>query len=204
MILQRPDAAWAIYVVAPGAGGGIARGFMQSFADALAGLGVASLRHELRPIDPKPRIYAQVREAVAKAASERLPIFAGGKSFGGRMTSEAQADAPLEDLRGIAFAGFPLHPPGKPGTQRAEHLAQVHLPMLFMQGSRDEFAEMSLLKPVLGGLPQATLHLIEGADHSLRKNVDELAAAFAAWARPIAQRPSGESSRRESKSHGSS
>jgi predicted alpha/beta-hydrolase family hydrolase len=203
MILQRPPDAWAIYVVAPGAGGGIARGFMQSFADALAEQGVATLRHELRPVDPKPVTYARVREAVARAAAEDLPLFAGGKSFGGRMTSEAQAKEPLPGLRGIAFAGFPLHPPGKPATSRAEHLSNVYLPLLFMQGTRDEFASLGLLKPVVDALPHAMLHVIDGADHSLRKAVGELATAFAAWARPLAQRPSGESSSRASRSSGS-
>lgn len=202
-MLQRPPGAWAMYVLAPGAGGGIAGGFMQSFADALAEQGVATLRHELRPIDPKRVTYGRVREAVARAASERLPLFAGGKSFGGRMTSEAQADQPLAGLRGIAFAGFPLHPPGKPATARAEHLTKVRRPMLFMQGTRDEFAELSLLKPIVAALPDATLHLVDGADHSLSKAVRELAATFAAWARPLAQRPIGESSSRASRSSGS-
>jgi uncharacterized protein len=203
VIVQRPPEAWAIYVLAPGAGGGIARGFMQSFADALAEQGVATLRHELRPIDPRRVTYGRVREAVARAASEELPLFAGGKSFGGRMTSEAQADEPLPALRGIAFAGFPLHPPGKPGVSRAEHLSNVRLPMLFMQGTRDEFAELSLLRPIVSALPDATLHMIEGADHSLRTAVGELATTFAAWARPLAQRPIGESSSRASRSSGS-
>jgi len=188
MILQRPPDAWAVYVLAPGAGGGIERGFMQSFADALAEQGVATLRHELRPVDPKPVLYARVREAVAKASYEELPIFAGGKSFGGRMTSEAQAQEPLSGVRGIAFAGFPLHPPGKPGTSRAEHLPRVRVPMLFLQGTRDELADLSLLKPIVAALPQATLHVIEGADHSLRKAIGELARTFVAWARPLAQR----------------
>jgi predicted alpha/beta-hydrolase family hydrolase len=188
VILQRPEGAWAIYVVAPGAGGGLAGGFMQSLADALAEQGVATLRHELRSVDPKSRLYALVREAVARASVEGLPIFAGGKSFGGRMTSEAQAQEPLQGVRGIAFAGFPLHPPEKPGTSRAEHLARVRVPMLFLQGTRDEFADLSLLEPIVGSLPKATLHLIEDADHSLRKSIPELASAFAAWARPLAAR----------------
>ncbi|MCA1827624.1 MAG: hypothetical protein LC689_11905, partial [Myxococcales bacterium] len=186
-----------------GAGGRIANGFMQSFAAALAEQGVATLRHELRPTDPKPVRYARVRDAALKASAERLPLFAGGKSFGGRMTSQAEADEPLPGLRGIAFAGFPLHPPGKAGTSRADHLQRVRVPMLFMQGTRDEFADLSLLEPIVAGLPQATLRLIEGADHSLRKAIGELAATFAAWARPLAQRPSGDSSSRASKSAGS-
>ena len=198
MILQRPDGAWAIYVMAPGAGGGIARGFMQQLADALAEQGVATLRHELRPMDRREVTYARVREAVEKARAEKLPIFAGGKSFGGRMTSEADAQEPLGVL-GIAFVGFPLHPPKKPGTARAEHLSKVRVPMLFLQGTRDEFAEMELLKPIVETLPKATLHLLEGADHSLRNRVDDVAHAIAAWA----QRISGVSSRTASRSDGS-
>ena len=178
MILQRPPDAWCIYVLAPGAGGGVEGGFMQSFADALAAQGVATLRHELRPSIAKPLLYARVREAVARARQEGLPVFAGGKSFGGRMTSEAEAAEPL-GVRGIAFAGFPLHPPEKPATSRADHLSTVTVPLLFMQGTRDEFASLDLLKPVVASLPSATLHIIEGADHSLRKSVPELAKTFA-------------------------
>jgi predicted alpha/beta-hydrolase family hydrolase len=183
---------------------------MESFAVALAGEGVATLRYEFpymekgaRRIDPKPVLHARVREAVEHARGERLPLFAGGKSFGGRMTSQAQALEPLPDVRGIAFAGFPLHPARKPGIERAEHLRDVEVPMLFMQGTRDDLADLSLLKPIVAALPQATLHVIEGADHSLRRSIDELARTFAAWARPLAQRPSGESSSRASRSAGS-
>ena len=210
MILERPPEAWAVYVLAHGAGAGMRHPFMESFAKALAAEGVATLRYEFpymekgaRRIDAKPVLYARVREAVEKARDERLPIFAGGKSFGGRMTSEAQAAQPLPEMRGIAFAGFPLHPARKPGTGRADHLKGVGVPMLFMQGTRDELADLSLLKPIVAALPHATLHLIEGADHSLRKAIVELAETFAAWARPLAQRPSGESSSRASRSAGS-
>ena len=210
MILERPPEAWAIYVLAHGAGAGMRHPFMESFAKALAAEGVATLRYEFpymekgaRRIDAKPVLHARVREAVEKARDERLPIFAGGKSFGGRMTSEAQAAQPLPEMRGIAFAGFPLHPARKPGTGRADHLKGVGVPMLFMQGTRDELADLSLLKPIVAALPNATLHLIEGADHSLRKAIVELAETFAAWARPLAQRPSGESSSRASRSAGS-
>jgi predicted alpha/beta-hydrolase family hydrolase len=196
MILQRPADAWCIYVLAPGAGGGVEGGFMESFVAALAERGVATLRHELRPSVPKPVLYARVREAVARAALESLPVFAGGKSFGGRMTSEAEAAQPL-GVRGIAFVGFPLHPPKQPGTSRAEHLSKVRVPLLFLQGTRDDFAELSLLEPIVESLPKATLHVIEGADHSLRKSIPELAAAFADWARHAT---SGDSSRRASKS----
>ena len=210
MILERPPEAWAIYVLAHGAGAGMRHPFRESFAKALAAEGVATLRYEFpymekgaRRIDAKPVLHARVREAVEKARDERLPIFAGGKSFGGRMTSEAQAAQPLPEMRGIAFAGFPLHPARKPGTGRADHLKGVGVPMLFMQGTRDELADLSLLKPIVAALPNATLHLIEGADHSLRKAIVELAETFAAWARPLAQRPSGESSSRASRSAGS-
>ena len=210
MILERPPEAWAVYVLAHGAGAGMRHPFMESFAKALAAEGVATLRYEFpymekgtRRIDAKPVLHARVREAVEKARDERLPIFAGGKSFGGRMTSEAQAAQPLPEMRGIAFAGFPLHPARKPGTGRADHLKGVSVPMLFMQGTRDELADLSLLKPIVAALPHATLHLIEGADHSLRKAIVELAETFAAWARPLAQRPSGESSSRASRSAGS-
>ena len=210
MILERPPEAWAIYVLAHGAGAGMRHPFMESFAKALAAEGVATLRYEFpymekgaRRIDAKPVLHARVREAVEKARDERLPIFAGGKSFGGRMTSEAQAAQPLPEMRGIAFAGFPLHPARKPGTGRADHLKGMSVPMLFMQGTRDELADLSLLKPIVAALPHATLHLIEGADHSLRKAIVELAETFAAWARPLAQRPSGESSSRASRSAGS-
>ena len=210
MILERPPEAWAIYVLAHGAGAGMRHPFMESFAKALAAGGIATLRYEFpymekggRRIDPKPVLYACVRDAVEKAHGERLPIFAGGKSFGGRMTSEAQAAQPLPEVRGIAFAGFPLHPARKPGIGRADHLKDVGVPMLFMQGTRDELADLSLLKPIVAALPNATLHLIEGADHSLRKAIVELAETFAAWARPLAQRPSGESSSRASRSAGS-
>ncbi len=112
---------------------------------------------------------ATVRAAVAQAAREMegLPLVAGGKSFGGRMTSTAAAEAPLPGVRGLAFVGFPLHPPGQPGTSRAEHLARVMVPMLFLQGTRDEFAELPLLTPVVAGLgARATLHVVEGANHS--------------------------------------
>lgn len=198
MILQRPEKAWAMFVIAPGAGGGIEKGFMPQIADALAEQGVATLRHELRPMEARQETYGRVREAVEKARAEKLALFAGGKSFGGRMTSETEAQAPLGVL-GIAFLGFPLHPPQKPATSRAGHLARIQVPLLFMQGSRDEFAELELLRPMIETLPKATLHVIEGADHSLKKSVTHLAQTFAAWA----QRISGESSRRASKSDGS-
>jgi len=121
-----------------------------------------------------------------------LPLIAGGKSFGGRMTSQAQASSPLAGVRGLAFAGFPLHPAGKPSSDRAKHLADVHVPMLFLQGTRDALAELALIEPVVKRLGQAaTLHLVDGADHSFhvlarsgrndREVLDEILDAFADW-----------------------
>ena len=211
-LLQTPPDARSFYVMAHGAGAGMAHPFMQSMADALAGHGIATLRYQFpymeqgskRPDAPK-LAQATVRAAVAEASRlvPELPLFAGGKSFGGRMTSQAQAASPLPGVRGLVFLGFPLHPAGRPSDERGEHLFGVQIPMLFMQGTRDELADLSLLKPIVAALPHATLHLIEGADHSLRKAIVELAETFAAWARPLAQRPSGESSSRASRSAGS-
>lgn len=152
--------------------------FMEQIARALCERGVATLRYEFpymerggKRTDPAPVATARVREAVA-AARERwpgVPLFAGGKSFGGRMTSTAQADEPLAGVRGIVFFGFPLHPPGRPGTERAEHLDRVRVPMLFLQGTRDEFATGDLLSRVLDGLgPRATHCPLEGGDHSFK------------------------------------
>ena len=162
-----------------------------------------------RRIDRPPVLHERIREAVAVAARERLPLFAGGKSMGGRMTSQAQSLAPLADVLGLAFVGFPLHPAGKPGVERAEHLAKVEVPMLFLQGTRDDLAELALLRPVIDGLPRATLHVVDGADHSfhVRKSsgrtdgdvLAELATTFARWA----QRTIGDSSSRASRSAGS-
>ncbi len=200
MILRRPPEAWCLYVLAHGAGAGMRHPFLESLAGALAGEGVATLRYEFpyleqgkKRIDPPPVLHARVREAVAAAAKERLPLFAGGKSMGGRMTSQAQALEPLSGVRGLAFVGFPLHPAGKPGTERAAHLREVDLPMLFLQGTRDDLADLALLRPVVEALPTATLHVVDDADHSfhVRKKsgradaevLADLARTFAAWAR---------------------
>ena len=197
MILQRPADAWCLYVLAHGAGAGMRHPLLQSLADALATRGVATLRYEFpymaagkRRIDPPPLLHARVREAVAEGARSGLPLFAGGKSFGGRMTSQAQVLEPLPGVRGLVFVGFPLHPAGKPSVTRAEHLRQVRVPMLFLQGTRDALSELPLLRPVLAGLPQATLSEIEGADHGFRLRKGryapaELADAFVAWARAM-------------------
>jgi uncharacterized protein len=177
-LLTAPDRARALYVVAHGAGAGMHHPFLARIADALAARDIATFRYEFpymqarkqRP-DPPAVAEATVRDAVAEAArvAPGLPIFAGGKSFGGRMTSQAQASAPLPGVRGLVFLGFPLHPPGRPATARAEHLSQVQVPMLFLQGTRDEFAELDLLRGVVESLgKRATLHVIEAGDHSFK------------------------------------
>jgi predicted alpha/beta-hydrolase family hydrolase len=176
--LVRPDDAKALYVFAHGAGVGMNHPTMVSNAEGLAERGIAALRFQFpymekgtgRP-DPPRVAHAAVRAAVAKAADVAgdLPLFAGGRSYGGRMTSQAQSIAPLPGVRGMVFLGFPLHPAGKPGIERADHLHQVQIPMLFVSGSRDALAEMNLLKPLIAGLGErATLHAIEGGDHGLR------------------------------------
>src|SRR6266567_3895108 len=177
-LLLRPDGARLLYVLAHGAGAGMRHPFLESMAQGLAEREVATLRYHFpymerraRRPDPPAVAAATVRAAVAEAArvAPGLPLIAGGKSFGGRMTSTAQAEAPLPGVRGLVFLGFPLHPPGRPGDKRAEHLAQVRIPMLFLQGDRDEFADLKLLKPVVKRLgARATLHLVEGGDHSFR------------------------------------
>ncbi len=150
--------------------------FLESISQRLAERSIATLRYQFpymeqraRRPDPPAVAAATVRAAVMEAArvAPGLPLVAGGKSFGGRMTSTAQAEAPLPGVRGLVFLGFPLHPPGRPSDKRAEHLAQVRIPMLFLQGDRDEFAALNLVKPVVKRLGAgATLHLVEGGDHS--------------------------------------
>ena len=193
MLLLRPEGAKALYVFAHGAGAGMTHKAMESCAQGLATRGIATLRYQFpymekgskRP-DPPRIAHAAVRAAVAEAAelAPDLPRFAGGRSFGGRMTSQAQAIEPLPGVRGLAFLGFPLHPAGRPGIERAEHLARVDVPMLFVSGSRDALAEIELLRPVVEGLgDRATLHVVEGADHSFRVAAKEAEAldALAAW-----------------------
>jgi len=175
-LLDLPPQPLACYVLAHGAGAGMTHAFMAAVASELAGRGVATLRYDFpymqrgsrRPDTPKVA-HAAVRAAVAEAARRLpgVPLFAGGKSFGGRMTSQAQALAPLPDVRGIAFLGFPLHPAGQPSDDRAKHLEDVRVPMLFLQGTRDELAELALLRPVVASLgDRAALEAIEDADHS--------------------------------------
>ena len=201
-LLLCPDKPRACFVFAHGAGAGMTHPFMETFANGLCARDIASLRYQFpymekagkRP-DPPAIAQAAVRAAVAEAARccPGLALIAGGKSFGGRMTSQAQAAAPLPGVRGLAFVGFPLHPAGKPSIDRADHLAAIKLPMLFLQGSRDMLAEVALIESVVKRLgPRATLHLVEGADHSFhvlarsgrndREVMDEILDAFAGWA----------------------
>ena len=192
-MLLRPDAARALYVFAHGAGAGMSHKAMEANARALAERGIAMLRYQFpymekgsKRVDPPKVAHAAVRAAVAEAArlAPELPLFAGGRSFGGRMTSQAQALEPLPGVRGLAFLGFPLHPAGKPGIERAEHLAKVGIPMLFVSGDRDALAEIELLKPVVAGLGErVTLHIVAGADHSFRVAAKEAEAieALATW-----------------------
>ena len=200
-LLMRPQDARACYVLAHGAGAGMRHASLEAIAMGLGERGIATLRYQFpyvekgskRP-DPPALAHATVRAAVAEAARvcAGLPLIAGGKSFGGRMTSQAQASAPLDGVKGLAFFGFPLHPAGKPSSERAKHLAGVKIPMLFLQGTRDALADLSLLKPVVKSLGhKATLHLAEGADHSFhvpkssgrndREVLAEILDTFAAW-----------------------
>jgi|SRR5437773_4504100 len=175
-LLVRPPDARLLCVLAHGAGAGMRHPFLEAVARALAEQKIATLRYQFpymeqraRRPDPPAVAAATVRAAVAEAArvAPGLPLIAGGKSFGGRMTSTAQAETPLPGVRGLVFLGFPLHPPGRPADKRAEHLAQVRIPMLFLQGDRDEFADLKLLGPVIKQLGErATLHLVAGGDHS--------------------------------------
>jgi predicted alpha/beta-hydrolase family hydrolase len=175
-LLQAPPDARACYVLAHGAGAGMAHPFLAAVASGLEERGVATLRYQFpymergaRRTDPPALAHATVRAAVDAAArlTPGLPLFAGGKSFGGRMTSQAQATAPLAGVVGLVFLGFPLHPAGKPTSQRGEHLQQVHCPMLFLQGTRDELADATRVGALVEGLgPRATLHWIAEADHA--------------------------------------
>ena len=200
-LLLRPESARACFVFAHGAGAGMSHPFMETVAAGLSDRGIATLRYQFpymekgskRP-DAPAVAHAAVRAAVNEAARccPGLPLIAGGKSFGGRMTSQAQAIAPLPGVRGLAFLGFPLHPPDKPSALRAEHLSEISIPMLFLQGTRDSFAEMNLLEPVVKGLGDvASLHLVQEADHSLhvparsgrndREVMNEVLDALSAW-----------------------
>ena len=175
-ILKQPDNARACYVLAHGAGAGMRHASMDKIAEGLADRGIATFRFNFpymenkqgRPDQPAVA-HATIRAAVADAARlcPGLKLVAGGKSFGGRMTSQAQSKAPLPDVKGLAFLGFPLHADKKPSSERAEHLAGIAIPMLFLQGTRDELADLGHLKPVIASLgAKATLHEVEGGDHS--------------------------------------
>ena len=177
-LFLRPADARALYLFAHGAGAGMTHRSMESNAEGLAARGIATLRYQFpymekgsRRPDPPRIAHAAVRAAAAQAVelAPDLPLFAGGRSFGGRMTSQAQALSPLPGVRGLAFLGFPLHPAGKPGIDRAEHLAQVQIPMLFVSGERDALAELDLLRGVVAGLGErAMLHVVPQADHSFK------------------------------------
>jgi uncharacterized protein len=201
-LLLRPADARFLLVFGHGTGAGMRHRFMEAMSAALAGVGIATFRYQFpymeagsgRP-DPRPVLLATVRAATAagQAAAADLPLLAGGKSMGGRMTSLAAAEAPLAGVRGLVFFGFPLHPAGKPSTERGDHLARVAVPMLFLQGERDQLAELALLRPICTGLgTRATLHVLPTADHSfhvLKRSgrtdadvVSELAATTASFA----------------------
>jgi predicted alpha/beta-hydrolase family hydrolase len=200
-LLRQPPAPHAALVLAHGAGAGMTHAFMEDLSQALQRESIATLRFQFpfmeagskRPDRPAVA-QAAVRAAVdaARARWPGVPLFAGGKSFGARMSSQAQAEAALADVRGLVFVGFPLHPAGQPATRRAEHLARVDVPMLFLQGTRDALADLGLIGQTVATLkPKATLHVIEGADHAFHVLVrsgrresdviDELAQAVAQW-----------------------
>jgi uncharacterized protein len=200
-LLVRPKNARWLLVLAHGAGAGMTHPFMENLSDELSAVAIATLRYQFpymeqrRHVPDAPAVLtATVVAAVqaAKKAAPDLPILAGGKSMGGRMTSQA-AQHPLAGVQGLIFFGFPLHPPNRPGTKRADHLAKVTVPMLFLQGTRDTFADFKLLRPICAKLGErATLHVIESADHSFhvlksskRTDADvlrELAETTASWA----------------------
>ncbi|MEM8932268.1 MAG: alpha/beta family hydrolase [Acidobacteriota bacterium] len=203
-ILRREPNAHGLLVLAHGAGAGMRHVFMEALTESLAEHGVATLRYQFpymerggRRPDGKAKLHATVRAAVLAARAEHpdLPLFAGGKSMGGRMTSEAAAVDPLPAVQGLVFVGFPLHPAGKPGTTRGDHLDDVDVPMLFLQGTRDKLADLDLLRPVLDRAnptsDRVTLHVVDGADHGfhvLKRSgrtdddvIEELARSIARW-----------------------
>jgi predicted alpha/beta-hydrolase family hydrolase len=203
--LLRPPDAWLLYVLAHGAGAGMRHQFLERVSASLAGAGVATFRFQFPYLEAgrrRPDVPAVLEETVRAAVTKagdivpELPVIAGGKSLGGRMTSSAAATRPLPRVKGLAFLGFPLHPPGDPGTHRAEHLQQVDVPMLFLQGTRDAFARLDLITGVCRELgSRATLHQVEGADHSfgaLKRSgrspaqvMDELTSAIVQWGRTL-------------------
>jgi len=206
-LLLRPAKARQFLALAHGAGAGMNHPFMERLADELAAVGVATLRYqfpymqEQRRVPDPPGVLTATVVAAIRVATEvaaDLPLLAGGKSMGGRMTSQAAAQGALQSVKGLVFFGFPLHPPNRPGTKRAEHLAKVRMPMLFLQGTRDTFADLKLLRPVCADLgSRVTLRIVETANHSFhvlkssgRNDTEvlrELAAATAAWAEELPQ-----------------
>ncbi len=207
-LLLKPQHATCLLAFAHGAGADMRHHFMENMSHELALHGIATLRYQFpytekgsRRPDPKPILLATVRSAVAFAleVSDGLPLFAGGKSMGGRMTSLAASEEPLPGVRGIVFFGFPLHPAGEPSTERAEHLSNVKLPMLFLQGTRDSLADLSLLKPICKKLgKRVSLFVIDEADHSFHvpkksgkseeEIMAELAKTVATWSADIVSR----------------
>jgi predicted alpha/beta-hydrolase family hydrolase len=201
-LLVMPAQARWLLVLGHGAGAGMHHPFMEELAEELATVGIATLRYqfpymeERRRVPDAPAVLTATVAAAVRTAAETapdLPLLAGGKSMGGRMTSHAAAQGLLDGVRGLVFFGFPLHPPGRPGTKRAEHLASVSVAMLFLQGTRDTFAELKLLRPMCAKLgSRATLHIIETADHSFHvlkssgrsdgEVMRELAETTASWA----------------------
>ena len=201
-ILMRPAEARWLLALAHGAGAGMTHPFLERLARELASVGVATFRYQFpymedrRRVPDAPSVAAATVDSAVRAAAKAapgLPLLAGGKSFGGRMSSQAASQGLLAGVRGLVFFGFPLHPPNRPGTKRAEHLAKVPMPMLFLQGTRDTLADLILLRPIcrdLGSL--ATLHIIETADHSFHvlkssgktdgEVMRELAQTTASWA----------------------
>ena len=206
-ILLQPGSARFLYVFGHGAGAGMRHPFMEAAAEGLAARGVATLRYHFpymeagrRGPNPRPALVATVRAAVVEAARllPDLPLFAGGKSMGGRMTSVAAAEGPLAGVRGLAFFGFPLHAAGRPSADRGGHLADVGFPMLFLQGTRDNLADLDLVRPLLSNVrPAPTLHVVDGADHGfhvLKRSgrsdeevLDEICDAFVQWAEKVAE-----------------
>jgi uncharacterized protein len=204
-LLTRPQHARVLYLLAHGAGAGMRHPFMTGLVDALAAQGIASLRYQFpymeagrrRPDSPSVlEATVQAAVAVAQEIAPGLPLLAGGKSMGGRMTSNAAAHQLLPGVIGLVFVGFPLHPAGRPGQSRAEHLRRVDLPMLFLQGTRDTLADLGLIKAVCQDLaPRATLHVVEGGDHSfavLKRSgrtegevMEELARTTAEWCQQL-------------------
>jgi predicted alpha/beta-hydrolase family hydrolase len=205
-LLLRPADTRFLYVFGHGAGAGMQHRFMEAASARLAEHGTATLRYQFpymeagsRRPDSRSTLLTTVRAAVACAADAApdLPLLAGGKSMGGRMTSLAAAEAPLPGVRGLVFFGFPLHSAGRPSTERAAHLEQVALPMLFLQGDRDQLADLELLGPICGRFSERmTLHVVPTADHSfhvLKRSgrtdeevLDELARTVAAWSARLA------------------